>query len=291
MSRTVFASVLLAVPFLSGAEGEVPTAAFEADALARELGAADFVRRESAFDRLRRMGEPAVPAVTRALESDDPEVRAAAEKLLPLLEAVPPEVSERMRRAADVMRLTRDIREASRAYGDLRKEGWPAARVLASLFPGAEVPPGSCRLVVKEAVHRKGDAASRWVLSVENAGKEPVWLSVNGFEASVGGFPFEALCPENAPCQGDYDLLHLEGGGRRELAFLGKGFQMKGGAPVRVRYRTPVRVKESADIFLDRLLEGIPAERAGPELPEAAPTPGLETAWEGFPPTDAEKPE
>lgn len=57
------------------------------DALVKQLGSNEFDKRESATERLKKIGKPAIPALKEALKSDDAEVRSRAESLLKELES------------------------------------------------------------------------------------------------------------------------------------------------------------------------------------------------------------
>jgi len=92
-----------------------------AEALVRQLGADDFAVREAATVKLRQLGPAAVPALKRAAESDDPEVKIRARKLLQAAQAAGGE-------GKAVRRLM-----ALRALGELGKpEALPALRRLAA---------------------------------------------------------------------------------------------------------------------------------------------------------------
>lgn len=54
----------------------------EIDTLIRDLGASSYAARQRASDRLWRIGQPAVAALAKALQSDDPEVQARAGTIL-----------------------------------------------------------------------------------------------------------------------------------------------------------------------------------------------------------------
>jgi len=91
----------------------------DAEALVRHLGADDFAVREAATVKLRQLGPAAVPALKRAAESDDPEVKMRARKLLQAAQAAGGE-------GKAVRRLM-----ALRALGELGKpEALPALRRL-----------------------------------------------------------------------------------------------------------------------------------------------------------------
>lgn len=60
------------------------------DRLIRDLGSDDFETREKATAELKKIGKPAVPALRKAAESDDAEVKLRAKKLLEDIEAEKP---------------------------------------------------------------------------------------------------------------------------------------------------------------------------------------------------------
>lgn len=64
-----------------------PAAPSEVEKLVADLGADNFETRESADRLLRKVGRPAIPALKKALESRDPEVRARARRILAEIEA------------------------------------------------------------------------------------------------------------------------------------------------------------------------------------------------------------
>jgi tetratricopeptide (TPR) repeat protein len=67
----------------SAARGDQAVApAPDVDALVRDLGAEAYDRREAATEALRKIGLPALKALEKAAESDDPEVNVRARKLL-----------------------------------------------------------------------------------------------------------------------------------------------------------------------------------------------------------------
>jgi WD40 repeat protein len=61
----------------------------ELERLIQQLGSDDFTRREAASKRLQDIGEPALPALRKALTSDDPEVFNRARRILTLFENRP----------------------------------------------------------------------------------------------------------------------------------------------------------------------------------------------------------
>src|SRR5690349_11004616 len=67
------------------ARSDTPTAA-EIERLIKQLGDDDFDRREAAAKRLDAIGEPALEAVRKARDSDDPEVRQRAREVVRLIE-------------------------------------------------------------------------------------------------------------------------------------------------------------------------------------------------------------
>ena len=90
--------VVLTVVLAAGAAAQAaqPTPG-EIDALIRELGASSYAVRQRASDRLWRIGQPAVAALEKALQSGDPEVHARAGTILGDIQAGispdwPPEV-------------------------------------------------------------------------------------------------------------------------------------------------------------------------------------------------------
>lgn len=69
----------VAVPDGSAAPGEANGGI---DALIKQLGADDFKDREAAVAKLKRVGQPALPALKRALEDADPEVATRADAVI-----------------------------------------------------------------------------------------------------------------------------------------------------------------------------------------------------------------
>ncbi|MHC4943421.1 MAG: HEAT repeat domain-containing protein, partial [Planctomycetota bacterium] len=55
-------------------------------ALIKELGAEDYEKREEAFETLKAIGEAAKPCLKKSLDSEDPEIRWRASRLLTVLE-------------------------------------------------------------------------------------------------------------------------------------------------------------------------------------------------------------
>src|SRR5947209_212661 len=75
----VLAAAALAAPAASPREDEVGR-------LVRQLGSDLFAEREDASRRLQALGEPALEALHRAADSDDPEVRRRARDLVAVIE-------------------------------------------------------------------------------------------------------------------------------------------------------------------------------------------------------------
>lgn len=74
----------LAMALLTQDEGRI-------EELVQKLGAEEFAVREEASKELRKIGKAAAPALRKALESGDPEVRTRAKRLLEGIEQPPPE--------------------------------------------------------------------------------------------------------------------------------------------------------------------------------------------------------
>ena len=83
----VLSAITLLVPAATRAS-EPPDVPLDAvvQCLVRDLGAERYDERERATEALRRIGQPALPAVKAAAKSDDPEVRLRAQDVLSDLE-------------------------------------------------------------------------------------------------------------------------------------------------------------------------------------------------------------
>lgn len=79
-TRKVLFALLLAAPALALAVGPPP--APRAESLIGQLGSDDFAIRQEAARQLARLGDPALPALRRALKSPDLEVRRRADEII-----------------------------------------------------------------------------------------------------------------------------------------------------------------------------------------------------------------
>jgi WD40 repeat protein len=85
-----FARVPLSLLLILAVAAEPPPKAADIDRLIKQLGSEDFNAREAASKALRAIGEPALPALRKAGESNDAEVRRRARDLADAIDPPPP---------------------------------------------------------------------------------------------------------------------------------------------------------------------------------------------------------
>jgi hypothetical protein len=110
MRLTLFISVALAIPSLGA---DPPTI----EKLIEQMGSRSFQERERATKALKERGHIALPALRKALESKDEEVRRRAESLIPAMEIDEALLPKRVTLAAGPRSVTDTIREISKQTG------------------------------------------------------------------------------------------------------------------------------------------------------------------------------
>lgn len=154
-----------------------PALRAEIEALVKDLGHADYARREGATKRLEAIGADAVWALTSAADSDDAEARLRAKELLAKIAWVSPAERKEIDRLVGILKTTRNPEVASKTFTQIKEMGNGARKMLRSLFPERTAAPGDVELSVtldRTTVERGKPVGAK--VRLKNAGKEPLWI-------------------------------------------------------------------------------------------------------------------